>query len=242
MTRAPHRTPITGSALIRLLAALQDAPAPAPKDSFADGLCRWFDWTDAIALSAALDSPAAPVAPVVDSGTPRPATPSAAGAEERECARVRQALARLAAPVPAAPPDRSRLAPLPAAAPVDPADFSPHRQRYVGWQKAMETSLGPLRRRLRASLTAASPPLARLAALDVVMEKVVGAHERHLLAGVPAWLEQRFERVRRDEPGAWQGLFDQDMREVLLAELDLRMQPLDGLLAALRGPTTPDRP
>ncbi len=60
-----------------------------------------------------------------------------------------------------------------------------------------------------------------------------------------------FERLRRAEqetpadaeasgnapaltPGAWLDVFRKDMQSVLLAELDLRFQPVEGLLAALR--------
>ena len=35
-------------------------------------------------------------------------------------------------------------------------------------------------------------------------------------------------------PGAWLNLFRQDMQSVLLAELEIRLQPVEGLLAALR--------
>jgi hypothetical protein len=35
-------------------------------------------------------------------------------------------------------------------------------------------------------------------------------------------------------PGAWLDVFRKDAQSVLLAELDLRFQPVEGLLAALR--------
>jgi hypothetical protein len=35
-------------------------------------------------------------------------------------------------------------------------------------------------------------------------------------------------------PGAWLNVFRKDMQSVLLAELDVRLQPVEGLLAALR--------
>jgi hypothetical protein len=76
--------------------------------------------------------------------------------------------------------------------------------------------------------------MARLAAVDVVMEQVLGAQERSLLAGVPALLETHFKRLRQAAPDAWLDRFRRDAREVLLAELDLRFQPVDGLLEALR--------
>jgi hypothetical protein len=35
-------------------------------------------------------------------------------------------------------------------------------------------------------------------------------------------------------PGAWLDVFRKDMQSVLLAELEVRFQPVEGLLAALR--------
>jgi hypothetical protein len=66
------------------------------------------------------------------------------------------------------------------------------------------------------------------------MEQVLGAPERTLLASVPALLEKHFKRLRQAAPDAWLDRFRQDARDVLLAELDLRFQPVDGLLEALR--------
>ncbi|MBY0463914.1 MAG: DUF3348 domain-containing protein, partial [Burkholderiales bacterium] len=75
----------------------------------------------------------------------------------------------------------------------------------------------------------------------------LGAREQKLLASLPLLLEQRFEQVCRadatvDEPAhsvqptgdATQGvaLFLRDMRALLLAELDMRMQPARGLVDA----------
>jgi len=71
------------------------------------------------------------------------------------------------------------------------------------------------------------------------------------LAAVPGLLGGHFERLRKAEqatlaapqalgdtpalaPGAWLGVFRKDAQSVLLAELDLRFQPVEGLLAALR--------
>ncbi len=85
--------------------------------------------------------------------------------------------------------------------------------------------------------------MARLAAVDAVMERVLGTQERNLLASVPGLLEGHFLRLRKagqdpanddNDPGPWLDTFRADMRGVLLAELDFRFQPVEGLLAALR--------
>ena len=124
-------------------------------------------------------------------------------------------------------------------------EFAPLRRRYLALQQAMEAGIGPLRARLRTTLAAKSPAMARLAAVDVVMEQVLAAREHSLLAGVPALLEKHFNRLSGNgasmtaepagEPqaGEWLHAFRKDMKSVLLAELDFRFQPIEGLLEAL---------
>jgi hypothetical protein len=106
--------------------------------------------------------------------------------------------------------------------------------------------VGPLRAKLRAALAARSPQMAKLATVDAVMEQALVAREHSLLATVPAMLEKRFKGLRQAAlpapdgaetdatPMAWLPVFHQDIRELLLAELDFRFQPVDGLLEALR--------
>jgi hypothetical protein len=251
LARESRRTPLTGSAFVRALAALNDVHAPASPDAFAQRLSQWFDWTHAFSLSAALgDASARPDGQAL-------AGPGALNGDEREFARVRAALAHTIASVTAdgAEPRRPGRLLRPHAAAVAPTpvplDFASWRQRYTKCQLAMETQIVPLRRRLRSSLADRSAALARLAELDTVMEQVVGARERALLAGVAAGLEPRFDRLRgrqddaaSDVPpqrGPWLDRFRQEMRDLLLAELDLRLQPVEGLLEACRKSSN-DRP
>lgn len=245
LARDVRRTPLTGSAFIRTLASLNPVAAPALPDAFAQRLAQWFDWTHAFSLSAALGDAAGRAEGPGFGGQ------GALSADEREFARVRAALARTIADAPggAAPARRGQrplaAAPVPAEAAID---FASHRQRYSACQLAMETQIVPLRRRLRSSLSDRSPALARLAELDLVMEQVVGAQERALLATVAARLEPRFDELRGaqgdaapDAPvqsGPWLARFRQEMRELLLAELDLRLLPVEGLLQACRQSST----
>jgi hypothetical protein len=94
----------------------------------------------------------------------------------------------------------------------------------------METRLAPLRARVRAALSGTSPALRQLAALDAVLEGALLVRERHLLSKVPLWLEQHLERSRRAAAPSDAGPRVQD---TLLAELDLRLQPIEGMIEAL---------
>jgi hypothetical protein len=241
LAREARRPPLTGSAFIRALAALNDVHAPASPDAFAQRLAQWLAWTDAFSLSAALsDASARPDVPAL-------AGRAAVSADEREFARVRAALVKVIADAPAGGAEPRRLGRPQAgvAAPAEvPVDFASYRQRYAKCQLAMETQIVPLRRRLRSTLAERSSALAKLAELDTVMEQVVGARERALLATVAGRLEPRFDRWRgaQDDPtsdaptrpGPWLDRFRQEMRDLLLAELDLRLQPVEGLLEACR--------
>jgi hypothetical protein len=146
---------------------------------------------------------------------------------------------------PAAPP-RSHAS----AAEPPPPDYADFRLRYQSLQQTMESDIGELRQRLRAMLAATTPGMAKLVSVDAVMERSLGARERSLLASVPTLLGAHFERLRdASQPagavdadvgaglapsGAWLRTFIDDMRSMLLAELEVRFQPVEGLLAALR--------
>ncbi len=231
---------------MRLLARLApaDAPAPPPPE-LADGLAQWLGWTDAIALSAALDG-----APGADA----PLAPAAAPLDD-EAERLRGLLRHAieADPVlsgaPAVPAVRLARSASPAAvaaaaaqaAAEPPPEFAVYRQRYLARQQAMETAIGASRGGLRDALAARSPALARLAAVDAVMEQALAAREQALLGMLPTRLQKHFERLRHEAgpeapPAAWLPAFRRDLQALLLAELDFRLQPLEGLMQALRTP------
>jgi len=329
MLQAPQRTALSGPALVRLLTRLAEVDAVESRQSLSDQLSQWLGWTDAIALSSALN------------GAPPTVAAGARGfgrADEDECARVRGSLASAIAGDSVLAPAR-RHAParapahgsarMPAQIPAqrggaDPqVDYAVFRQRYLALQQSMETAIGALRGRLRALLAARAPAFARLAVVDAVMERALSERERTVLAAVPGLLGGHFERLReaalqrqaeadaaadaaRQKPAeaegdaaaeaegdasaarqslaqtqagadptpakalaaavrdtttaeakavtaappaglsataghlapvtqdAWLDVFRKDMQSVLLAELDVRFQPVEGLLAALR--------
>ncbi|WP_158938846.1 DUF3348 domain-containing protein [Burkholderia sp. S171] len=245
MVQAPQRTALSGPTLIRLLARLADVDVTESRQPLSDRLSQWVHWTDAIALSTALNgSP-----PAVPSGTQASVSP-----EETECARVRSTLvnAIVGGSVSATAKRHGSAQPPSHGASMNAAiDYPAFRQIYTSMQQTMETGIGNLRSRLRAKLAARTPDLCRLAEVDAVMERALSPRERSLLATVPALLGGHFERLRQAEretldaaqapedaamvaPGAWLNVFRKDMQSVLLAELDLRFQPVEGLLAALR--------
>lgn len=118
----------------------------------------------------------------------------------------------------------------------------------------MEMTVNALRGHTRKILSDNAPHLATLAALDAVLEEMLGGREQQVLSTVPAFLKKRFEQLRKaslnaaeataatgralpaDNPGptnAWLHTFGQEMQAALLAELEVRLQPVTGMVEAL---------
>lgn len=215
MAQAALRPTVRGPTFIRLLARLAAMDVAAPGGSVPDRLGQWLDWKHALSLAAALD------------GHPATHETSAATLDDlpAECARARDTLLAAIRNEPLLAADASAAA--------EP-DFAPYRQAYLARQRAMQAATGRLRGKLRDALAQGSADAARLADVDAVMEVALTPREHALLAKVPALLEQRFERLRAGGTIPWLDTFRRDMQGVLLAELDLRFQPVDALLAALR--------
>ncbi|TAA26860.1 DUF3348 domain-containing protein [Pseudoxanthomonas winnipegensis] len=248
MAKPRQHGPVPGPAFVRLLARLGQVAVPAAPPALPERLAQWVDWNRAVALSRALD------------GVPSPAAdgPGFDAAEAEACHAQRAALAsaiREDRELAAAIQRRLDKAAGEGASLDQAVDFAVFRQRYLAHQRAMLSTTGLLRGRLRDMLGHGPAALARLAEVDAVMESTLSPREQTVLAAAPALLEQHFLRLRPAEAEpppatvdptadaapmpAWLQTFAQDMQRALLAELDLRFQPIDALLAALTLPLMP---
>jgi len=223
------RRSLHGSALLRVLTELQVAEPAAPGQPFAERLGQWLDFKSALALLAVLDRDATPAEPAAASV----AADSAALWEAFR--RVRATLAESIAADPVYKPGKPPIELAVSAA--LPADFAPFHRYYVAHQREMTAHIVSLRANVRAALSRRSPALRRLAALDAVLDQGLAGRESGLLALVPGLLAKRFEALRtahaKAPADAWQARFCEEVRAVLLAELELRLQPVAGLIAAL---------
>ncbi|KLI98988.1 DUF3348 domain-containing protein [Luteimonas sp. FCS-9] len=237
MDPSPRPT-LQGPTFVRLLARLTDAEAARAELVPADRLSEWIDWTRAVALSKVLDAP---------DPAPAQAGGPAVGDHAASIARARATLAEAIATAPELAAGQAHTPPGdagPADSPADAApDFAPLRQRCLTLQRAMQAATGRLRGDLREMLAQRSAQAARLAEVDAVMEGALSPREHALLGAVPTLLEAHFERLRAGAAEAgtpassiWLDGFRRDMQGVLNAELDVRFQPVDALLAALRTP------
>lgn len=242
MARGSPRTSFDSSRLIRALSDLVSTDAAPPRQSFADRLGQWLDFADAIALFSALNGS------TDAAGGPATAEHPTLGGE---FARVRGGLLDSINTDGLLTPGKARIRlPAPAwhASTPGAADYLPYHRYYLAHQRDMGAAIAPLRASVRAGLAQRSPALRQLAALDGVLDQALAPRERSLLANVPQLLGRRFEQLHQAhrnalstpddparwlQPGAWLHTFCQDMRAVLLAELELRLQPVAGLMDAL---------
>ena len=248
MTRVLPRTNFNSSSFIRLLSDLAVLDTAAAKPAFTERLGQWMGVSDAITLYGAL-APADTTLP----GMPAAVNARARLAAERELKRVKSSLATSIERSCAADPAESRLrfpVPLPDTAEETAAFYTAVHRFYAAHQRDMDAAVVPLRSRVRQALADASPTLRQLAQLDAALVEILSARERRLLASVPVLLEKRFERLlaahqkalaaagqaddagRWLEPGSWLAGFRDELKGALQAELELRLQPVVGLIEA----------
>jgi hypothetical protein len=221
------RSDFASSRLVSLLGAWTPVEGDGSGMDFAERLSLWLNAFDAIGLQAAHRSIEAirTAAPGV-----RGARPVRAEDLQEDIRRVRTVLSAAIARDPIE---------ITGADPADPG-YGPYRQRHLELQRQMEQMIAPLRDHVRQALSRVSPALRRLAALDAVLEQVLAAREQQLLPTTAALLERRHDQLRRqqaDESSTtgpdWRDAFERDWRQALLAELDLRLEPVTGLVDAL---------
>lgn len=238
--------------LLRLLTELDvvGRGVDAAQD-FGDMLGQWLDIGDAIALSAALNG-----------RLPAAAAETASADLLTELARLREQLESLIRKSCAQPPGETRLQfPAPSAALLAAASgnaekegegsglaglYTPYHRFYLAVQRELDNHLRPLRVLARETLGQGTAEQKRLAALDAVLDKVLGERERRLLGNLPLLLEKRFTELWQGRPtdsiaadgwlqtGGWLATFRDELQRVLLAELELRLLPVTGLAGMLQ--------
>lgn len=226
-----HETP---SGLARQLArALPAGLSPeAPRLDVAERLGSWLNVAEAVRLHAAQ----AAIEAAGATATRRPPRTDPVALHARltaELERVRGVLTRSITTAASHTPD-----------PGDPdTELALYQQRLGDQQRRMEMAVDGLREHVRQQLAQSTPAMAQLAAIDAVVDGFFGGREQRLLSSLPAFLRARFAALRReaaqardpdtpDDPG-WLQRFAAEFEQTLLAELDLRLQPVTGLIESL---------
>lgn len=230
---------INRSSLQVLLAQWEpDLTVPAPAD-VAQHLGQWLGPMDAVQLNAALHAIEAHAGVALK--PPARALDAAAvqALYQAGCEELQLLVDSVAAPEPAARGRAARLAVLP----VDPElalAWAPRQKRYLWVQQQLAPKVATLRARVRQKLVTGSAGQQQLAALDGVMEQMLAAQEHKLWAPLPGFLERRWKQRsasagaqgQGQTAGPWLRGFEQDMQALLNAELQLRLQPVQGLVEA----------
>ena len=248
--QAAPRPNFNSSRLVRLLAGLALVEGVESKQAFAQRLGQWVSFTDAMTLHAALDVGTAPALSEPSAAQLVTQTASHA-AVKAEFLRVHAAMVDLINRSCSPAPGMARIK-FPVPQPDVPQElvtaYTPFHRFFLALQREMDAAVGSLRAKVRQTLATASPALGQLVALDAALAQILADRERRLLATVPALLEKRFAQLFKAHqqaladagqvddpaawmrPGAWLANFRDELRAVLLAELDLRLQPVMGLI------------
>lgn len=208
--------------------------------SFAERTSRWIALTDAIALGRVLASTASAPETTATCWT---STGAALHALKTQLARLRNAAADRERNETGR--GRIRFPAMPSVATnVNDVDFTPYRHFYIAQQREIEANIVQLRTAARDVLAGLSAPARSLCEIDGALQAALAERERTLLAGIPRQLERRFAALRDSAPqnagtsdwvapGGWLATFRDEMLATLEAELELRLQPVTGLLETL---------
>lgn len=252
MTRALTRTNFHSSQLIRTLADLAVLETAGPANAFAEKLGQWIDFTGAIALSGVHSASTAEVL------AEPPCVAGVSLHEEFARTRTRFENTITKSGAPGFGRARAELTLPKLDLPLDDVKvYAPFRRYHQAHQRDMESNVRSLRARVRDGVAQASPQLKQLAALDAAFDGILCEREAKLLSSIPSLLEKRFNHLRKAhlqalqdrqpmndnpdlwmKPGAWLARFCTELSAVLLAELDLRLQPAVGLLEAFNNEKT----
>jgi len=221
------------SPLVRLLADTTSVPVDVSRQDFAEQLSQWLGALDAVTLHGTHQS----LKSVVGS-SPLGTSPHSPAALEVHFQRVRSALvARVSEPVRLpngaheGGQSASRLLRAAAEAPLaaGEASFAPYRQHCQALQRHMGLKIATLRAQVRQVLAHGAAPLRQLSEMDAVWEQMLTTREAKLLSTVTALLEKRFDHLR----GAGElARYAPEQQAVLLAELNVRLLPVVGLVEA----------
>lgn len=247
-THNPARAPY-GGRLARLVAELGGATAGKAPPDFAERLGRLFDLSDTIVLDDATRR--TPPGPFESDTAQRRERETALSAE---LARTRDELAAAVLESFESPSVSDPLpAPKAARKPGIPPSFEPYQRFYQTRQRQLAVGAQRLRARARKALAQQGPELAQLAELDAVFDNTLANYTRQAFGALPKVLDKRFRTLWRahhkkaedpDPPenwiqeGAWLDRFQREMRLLLLAELEARLEPAQGLLDALHNEDT----
>ena len=249
MMQSSAPTALNSSRLVRFLTDIEVADVGVSHKHFTERLGQLIDLSDSVALSAAHGKLAKMK---LDAGPT--ATPTVSHeAVIAEFIRVRTAAVQfiISTFIPGEGVSWLSLPTVSSGTPeVERASYERYQLFYVNHQREIIFKLNKLRKDTRAAVSTHSARLAQLVALDTALEATLTVHTQKLFAGVPRLLGKRFHALYEQhqqamtdpqaddpqlwaEPGGWLEQFNREMQGLLLAELEVRLEPILGLIEAL---------
>lgn len=225
MSHPAVSSPPTHSRLIRYLSELAVLDAAGAARDFGERLGLLLDFSNSILLADAL----------------KPTAASTATAEFPDAADIRKTFLQargqlVAGMVSSCTPGASARIKWPELSP-DGDRMEPLHRFYLAHQRDMELGVRALRTTVREALRDADPRLQQLARLDAVLEDSLWDHSRRFLALIPRYLERRIsmrqQQAASGNPDSLHLALRKDIQGLLLAELELRLQPVLGLVETL---------
>lgn len=237
MVQSATQSTTQHSRLVNLLSASSHASLELPAGNVADKLGQLFNLAESISLADALQAlPQTPFEPVAATSD----HPKNAFFKARQ-QMVEFILKSFVAGTSDAPFKLPTIAGEPAN--NGALEFEPYQQFYSLHQSEMDIRSQRLRVQTRQAVAGYSKPLAQLAALDQALGNRLAGHSRKIFAAIPRLLQRRFNELQQSAPSiattapdsraAWLACFHTEIQDVLLAELEARLQPTLGLIEAL---------
>lgn len=116
---------------------------------------------------------------------------------------------------------------------VEPLSFGPYHRFYAAHQRDLDIKVSSLHSQIRDLVAGLSPEMAQLSMLDKALTETFLLRTRKFLNTVPRILATHFETLAQTEgthADAWLEQFCGDMKAVLLAEIEVRLMPVLGLI------------
>lgn len=229
MTSTTSSIALQGTHLVRILSELSVVDVMPSHRQFVARLGRYVSIHDSITLSGAL------AAPVATDFQPEQVTAAEVTALFR---RARRDLV-VAIMQGFAPDARIKVPVLPEFPLADmQTAYDPWGRFYAAHQRELEAGIQRLQAQVRDAVGWMSKDLARLVALDRVVGDILAAPARQLMGVTPRLLRRRFEilydetQAAGGDPLGWHEAFCRELKGVLLAEAEVRLLPILGLIEA----------
>jgi hypothetical protein len=115
-------------------------------------------------------------------------------------------------------------------------DLSVYQKFYQAQQSEMSAKIQGLRTYVRETLSASSVNMAKLALIDTTLEETIGFPLRSGFAAISKVILKYSQKIEaqwsKSDKSALIAHFHDELQQLLLAELELRLQPIQGLIDA----------